>query len=317
MPSTKLKRCTTSASDGTGSAAVLRSCMFPPVPAPRRFAMSSFPTDTPAPARAPHLAMIGAGQMALALASGFARSGLVPAENIRFFDPSAAACKQFLSAVPGAEQGGSSAAAAADAEIVFLAIKPQHAEEACRSLAGHLTQEATIVSVVAGLSIDRMADWLATRRIVRVMPNTPCLVGRGVLAVAPGTDVLQATLEQVSVLLAAVGHVHHLPERLLNAVTGLSGSGPGFVAMIAEALADGGVLAGLPRDLARQLAVQTIAGTAALLEATDEHPASLKDRVASPAGTTIAGLATLERMGLRAALIDAVKAAADRAAELG
>jgi len=279
--------------------------------------MCSRPTDTPAPSRDLHLAMIGAGQMALALASGFARSGLVPAEQIRFFDPSAAACERFLGAVPGAEQAASSDAAATTSEIVFLAIKPQHAEEACHSLAGHIHREATIVSVVAGLSIDRLADWLGTRRIVRVMPNTPCLVGRGVLAVAPDATVPRATLEQVSTLLAAVGQVHHLPERLINAVTGLSGSGPGFVAMIAEALADGGVLAGLPRDLARQLAVQTIAGTAALLEATDEHPASLKDRVASPAGTTIAGLATLERMGLRAALIDAVKAASDRAAELG
>ena len=272
---------------------------------------------TPDSTNTPHLAMIGAGQMALALASGFARSGHVPAENIRFFDPSPAACERFLAEVPGAEQAGSSGAAAATAEIVFLAVKPQHAEEACRSLAGHLPPEATIVSVVAGLSIDRLAGCLGTRRIVRVMPNTPCLVGRGVLAVAPDAAVPRATLEQVSTLLAAVGHVHHLPERLINAVTGLSGSGPGFVAMIAEALADGGVLAGLPRGLARQLAVQTIAGTAALLEATDEHPASLKDRVASPAGTTIAGLATLERMGLRAALIDAVKAATDRAAELG
>ena len=122
--------------------------------------------------------------------------------------------------------------------------------------------------------------------------------------------------EQVCSLLSTVGHVHTLPEKLLDAVTGLSGSGPGYVAVIVEALADGGVLAGLPRGLARQLAVQTLAGTAALIEATDEHPASLKDRVASPAGTTIAGLAALERMGLRAALIEAVKAAADRSAEL-
>lgn len=275
------------------------------------------PARSPDATTPPHLAMIGAGQMALALASGFARSGHVPAKNIRFFDPSAAACERFLAAVPGAEQAASSDAAAATAAIVFLAVKPQHAEEACRGLASNLGDSTTVVSVVAGLSIDRLAGWLGTRRIVRVMPNTPCLVGRGVLAVAPDASVPQATLEQVTTLLEAVGHVHQLPERLINAVTGLSGSGPGFVALIAEALADGGVLAGLPRDLARQLSVQTLAGTAALLEATDEHPASLKDRVASPAGTTIAGLATLERMGLRAALIDAVKAAADRAAELG
>ena len=260
--------------------------------------------------------MIGAGQMALALASGFCRSGQIEASDIRFYDPSPESSERFLAAVPGAQQDRDAAAASEAADLIFLAVKPQHAEDACRSLAGTLDASATVVSVVAGVLIDQLAEWLGSSRVIRVMPNTPCLVGRGVLAVASGDAVSPAMTEQVCSLLSTVGHVHTLPEKLLDAVTGLSGSGPGYVAVIVEALADGGVLAGLPRGLARQLAVQTLAGTAALIEATDEHPASLKDRVASPAGTTIAGLAALERMGLRAALIEAVKAAADRSAEL-
>lgn len=264
----------------------------------------------------PTLAMIGAGQMAMALASGFCRSGLVDASSVRFFDPSPEAAERFLAAVPLAHSCPSGADAAAGADLVFLAVKPQHAEAACRSLAGSLPSSSTVVSVIAGLPIARLASWLGGAQVIRVMPNTPCLVGRGVLAVAHEPSSSATILSQVEDLLGCVGHVHRLPERLIDAVTGLSGSGPGFVAMVAEALADGGVLAGLPRPLAQQMAVQTLSGTAALLEATGEHPASLKDRVASPAGTTIEGLATLERMGLRAALIDAVKAAADRAADL-
>ncbi len=267
-------------------------------------------------AASPRLGIIGAGQMALALASGFCRSGLVDAASIQFYDPSADARSRFLAAVPAAIACPSAEAAVAGADLVVLAVKPQHAEGACHGLAGSLADRSTVVSVVAGLPISRLASWLGTSRVVRVMPNTPCLIGRGVLAIASNGDVPQQTLAEIEQLLSAVGHVHQLPERLIDAVTGLSGSGPGFVAMMAEALADGGVLAGLPRPLAQQLAIQTLAGTAALLEATGEHPASLRDRVASPAGTTIAGLATLERMGLRAALIDAVKAAADRAADL-
>ena len=279
---------------------------------------ASTTVSTPAgqTASAGRVAMIGAGQMALAMASGFCRSGEIASAAVRFYDPSPQACERFRAAVPNAHQAADSAAAVDGAELVFLAVKPQHAEEACQSLAGSLGEATTVVSVIAGVPVLQLSSWLGSQRVIRVMPNTPCLVGRGVLAISAGGEVPQVTIARVSTLLESLGHVHPLPERLLDAVTGLSGSGPGFVAMIAEALADGGVLAGLPRDLARQLAVQTLAGTAALLEASDEHPASLKDRVASPAGTTIAGLATLERMGLRAALIEAVKAAADRSAEL-
>jgi pyrroline-5-carboxylate reductase len=272
--------------------------------------------DRARPVTPPRLAMIGAGQMALALGSGFCRSGEIAPSTVRFFDPSPAACDRFLAAIPSSTLCPSAAAAVSHADLVFLAVKPQHAAEACRSLVASLDDNSTVVSVVAGLSIAQLSDWLGMPRIIRVMPNTPCLVGKGVLAVAHHPTLPQGPVLQTERLLASVGHVHRLSEGLLNAVTGLSGSGPGFVAIVAEALADGGVLAGLPRDLSLQLAIQTLAGTAALLESTGEHPAGLKDRVASPAGTTIAGIASLERSGLRAALIDAVKAAAERSAEL-
>ncbi|MEI7861212.1 MAG: pyrroline-5-carboxylate reductase dimerization domain-containing protein, partial [Planctomycetota bacterium] len=150
-----------------------------------------------------------------------------------------------------------------------------------------------------------------------VMPNTPCLVGKGVSAVCRTPEVPATAASRVSALLAAVGYVHEVDEGLLDAVTGLSGSGPGFVALVVEALADGGVKAGLPRALAQALAVETLAGTAALLEQTGEHPAQIKDRVSSPGGTTIAGLAVLEQQAVRGAFIDAVVAAAARAKELG
>jgi pyrroline-5-carboxylate reductase len=203
------------------------------------------------------------------------------------------------------------------AAVVFLAVKPQQAAVACQELAPVIPHDAVLVSIVAGLPLATLADLAGTKRIIRVMPNTPCLVGRGVSVVCRTPDVPAAAAQRVPALLAAVGTVHEVDESLLDAVTGLSGSGPGFVALLVEALSDGGVKAGLPRPLALALAVETLAGTAALLEQTGEHPAQIKDRVSSPGGTTIAGLAVLEQRGVRSALIDAVVAAATRAKELG
>ena len=175
----------------------------------------------------------------------------------------------------------------------------------------------TLVSIAAGLSTAALASMAGTSQVIRVMPNTPCLVGRGVSVICRTEAVSAAAMRRVLALLAAVGHVHEADESLLDAVTGLSGSGPGFLALIVEALADGGVKAGLPRPLAQSLAVQTLAGTGLLLERTGDHPAMLKDKVSSPGGTTIAGLGVLEERGVRGALIDAVVAAATRARELG
>ena len=263
------------------------------------------------------IAMVGGGQMALALAEGFCRAGLVTAGQITVFDPSDAARERLAARVPGVRFAASTAAAVRGAGLVFLAVKPQQAAVACREFAAALPADAVLVSIVAGLPIAALADLAGSRRIVRVMPNTPCLVGRGVSVVCRTPEVPSAAADRVLGLLGAVGHVHEVDEALLDAVTGLSGSGPGFVALLVEALSDGGVKAGLPRPLAMALAVETLAGTAALLEQTGEHPAQIKDRVSSPGGTTIAGLAVLEQRGVRSALIDAVAAAAARAKELG
>lgn len=267
------------------------------------------------PAGGDRIAMIGGGQMALALAEGFVRSGLVPAASITVHDPHPPARERLTARLPEIRFAASAAEAAAAADTVILAVKPQQAATACRGLA--VPADAVVVSIVAGLSLAAIAELAGTRRLVRVMPNTPCLVGRGVSVVCRTADVPADRFARISVLLRAVGSVHEADEALLDAVTGLSGSGPGFVAVLCEALADGGVRAGLPRPLALALAIETLAGTAALLEQTGEHPAQVKDRVASPGGTTIAGLAVLEQRGVRGAVGDAVVAAAARARELG
>jgi len=263
------------------------------------------------------IAMVGGGQMALALAEGFCRAGLVVPSGITVHDPVAAARERLALRLPGIRLATSSAEAVQGAALVFLAVKPQQAAGAAQECAASIGPHATVVSIVAGVSVATLAGWFGTPRIIRVMPNTPCLVGKGVSVICRSPAVPESAARETAALLAAVGSVHDVDEHLLDAVTGLSGSGPGFVALLIEALADGGVKAGLPRGLAQALAVQTVAGTAALIEQTGEHPAQIKDRVASPGGTTIAGLAILEQHAVRGALIEAVVAAADRARVLG
>ena len=263
------------------------------------------------------IAMIGGGQMALALAEGFCRAGLLQPSDITVHDPIPAARERLASRVPGIRFATSGGEAVAAARLVFLAVKPQQAAAACAEFSAALGADGVVVSIVAGLTLNNLATLTGTRRIVRVMPNTPCLVGRGVSVVCHTPEVPATDMAGVLELLGAVGRVHEADESLMDAVTGLSGSGPGFVALLVEALADGGVKAGLPRSLALALATETLSGTAALLDQTGEHPAQIKDRVSSPGGTTIAGLAVLEQRGVRGALIDAVVTAAARARELG
>jgi pyrroline-5-carboxylate reductase len=263
------------------------------------------------------IALIGGGQMGMALAEGFCRAGLLAAEDIIVYDPAEAARDRLSKRLPGIRLADSAATAAAAARTVILAVKPQQAAAACREIAPALAPDALLVSIVAGLSLRVLEQLSGLRRIVRVMPNTPCLVGRGVSVACHAPEVPAADRSRVLALLSAVGTAHEVDESLMDAVTGLSGSGPGFVAVLVEALADGGVKAGLPRPLALALATQTLSGTAAWLDQSGEHPAQLKDRVASPGGTTIAGLAVLEQRGVRGALIDAVVAAAARGRELG
>jgi len=255
--------------------------------------------------------------MAIALAKGFTRE-LVPAAQICGVNPSAASQQAFRAAV-GEDV---TVCAAADGhvkktDVVFLAVKPQKMQSVLEDLAPQLTPDQLIVSVAAGLTISRLESWLpAGCRLIRVMPNTPCLIGKGACGVSRGTLASDADEQLVSTLLSSVGVVEIVAEHLLDAVTGLSGSGPAYVFQIIEALSDGGVKVGLPRDMAIRLAAQTLVGAAEMVLQTGEHPAALKDAVTSPGGTTIAALHEMERGGVRAALISAVEASTRRSGEL-
>lgn len=204
---------------------------------------------------------------------------------------------------------------AAEAEIMLLAVKPQSLSVAAIGL--NNTPASCIVSILAGVTLAQLEMMFPNKSIVRAMPNTPAQVGAGVTAIATNALVDSTQLEAVRKIFKAIGTVVEVAESLMDAVTGLSGSGPAYVALVIEAMADGGVAAGLPRAVAMQLATQTVLGTAQLLSETKLHPAQLKDQVTSPAGTTIAAVAQLEKAGLRSAMIEAVLAATHRAQELG
>lgn len=213
---------------------------------------------------------------------------------------------------------------AADAEIMILAVKPQSLNAAAAGLthASELLSDNCcpancIVSILAGVSLAQLENMFNGKPIVRAMPNTPAQVGAGVTAIAANALVSIEQFEVVRKIFEAIGTVVEVSESLMNAVTGLSGSGPAYVALMVESMADGGVAAGLPRAIAMQLAIQTVLGTAQLLSETKIHPAQLKDQVTSPAGTTIAAIAQLEKAGLRSAMIEAVLTATRRADALG
>jgi pyrroline-5-carboxylate reductase len=215
-------------------------------------------------------------------------------------------------------------AAAAASDVLLLAIKPQVFETIATELTignseGRQAQDSLplVVSILAGVSLSKLEAVFGYQPVIRAMPNTPATVGAGITAIAPGKAVTENHKLQATEIFQAVGEVVEVPEYLMDAVTGLSGSGPAYVAIMIEALADGGVAAGLPRAIASKLALSTVLGAAQLLQQTEMHPAQLKDQVTSPGGTTIAGIAALERAGFRSALIQAVLAAKERSQELG
>ena len=262
------------------------------------------------------LGVIGCGKMATALVAGAVRSQALAAGDVTGFDPFPASRDAFRSATGcGATEDISDLSACS---VILLSTKPQQAAEALASLKSTAAPDGLLLSIAAGLTL----DWLAAHapdgwRIIRSMPNTPALVGEGAAGFACSTHATNDDKETAQRLLGSVGSAHPLPEKLLDAVTGLSGSGPAYAFLMIEALADGGVRAGLPRDVAIELAARTLRGAATMVLETGLHPAQLKDQVTSPGGTTIAGLAELEAHGLRSALIEAVTAATRRSAELG
>ncbi|MCA9209829.1 MAG: pyrroline-5-carboxylate reductase [Planctomycetales bacterium] len=263
------------------------------------------------------IGFVGAGQMATALARGFCQAGLVAPSDITAFDPDGGAASRFAEAVPGVRIVSGNSEVVAASSVVVLAVKPQVMSQATGSLAGAELRDKLFVSIAAGVTLAQLYEQLGTRRVVRVMPNTPALVGCGAAGYSLGDDATGADGELVGRLFGAVGVAVPVGEPLLDAVTGLSGSGPAFVYAIIEGLSDGGVRMGLPRAVATQLAAQTMQGAARMVLETGEHPGSLKDRVTSPGGTTIAGLQALEDRAVRGAMMAAVEAATKRARELG
>jgi len=274
-------------------------------------------TTPTAPRSNLQIGFIGAGRMATALAQGLIRSGFISADQIVASDVELAARTAFEREVGAATQADN-AAVSGRADALVLAVKPQSLAAVLGELRPLLKPSHLVVSIVAGATISSLSKALGDQvRIVRVMPNTPCLVGRGASAYALSKTATPDDAAFAQSLLATVGLAVQVPEAQLDAVTGLSGSGPAYAFQIIEALSDGGVCAGLPRHVATQLAAQTLLGAAEMVLMTGQHPGALKDAVASPGGTTIAGLLELERGGLRAALMNAVVAATRRSQELG
>ncbi|MHB1423958.1 MAG: pyrroline-5-carboxylate reductase [Gemmataceae bacterium] len=264
----------------------------------------------------PIIGFLGGGRMATALARGWLRAGLVRAANCRASDPLASARQAFTNET-GCEAGSDNRAVASSSDLIVLAVKPQSMTALLEEIHAHV-KGRLVVSIAAGITLRQLAAGLGPDcRLIRVMPNTPCLIGCSASAYSPGANAATEDIALVDRLLKAVGVAFRLPEHLLDAVTGLSGSGPAFVYLMIEALSDGGVRVGLPRDVATALAAQTVLGAAKMVLETQSHPGVLKDMVASPGGTTIAGLHALERGGVRGALMDAVEAATRRAVEFG
>lgn len=204
------------------------------------------------------------------------------------------------------------------AEIIIIAVKPDSVEKALASIKGSLSPDRTIVSVAAGVSIARMEKSVGGKaKIIRVMPNTPVMVGEGMSVLSPNVNVDGETLLEVERIFSVLGRVLVLPERLMDAVTGLSGSGPAYVFTFIEALADGGVRLGIPREKALILAAQTVMGSAKYLLESGDEPSTLRGRVTTPGGTTIEGLYLLERSGFAGIVMEAVERAAKKSREMG
>ena len=275
----------------------------------------------------PTIACIGSGNMGLALMKGIA--GIIGGSSIGFADADAEKAKDAAAALGAAVFGSNSEAVKAD--YVFLAVKPQIMADVLSEIAPALQRRLAdgrapvLVSMAAGWSMGTIQAAIAGGApngaadvpVARIMPNTPALVAKGMIALAACSQMTEDKIAYLENILASAGAVDRVDEKFLDAVTGLSGSGPAFVYLFIEALADGGVLAGLGRDKALRYAAQTVFGSAAMVLETGRHPGELKDMVTSPGGTTIAGIAALEDGGFRGTVMQAVEAAWRRARELG
>ena len=263
------------------------------------------------------IAFIGAGNMAEALVKGLLRAHVAEPHEIVCSDRREERGPE-LAQRYGVRFTTSNREAVEQADVIVLSVKPQVMNKLLVEIAPALSQRKLVISIAAGVPIAAIERKVGHgMRIIRTMPNTPALVGAGATALVAGEHATQEDLRQARSLFDAIGKTVVVDEPLLDAVTGLSGSGPAYIFLIIEALSDAGVKVGLPRVTALELAAQTVLGSAKLLIETGDHPGRLKDQVTSPGGTAIAGLHTLEAGGLRTTLMDAVEAATNRSRELG
>jgi pyrroline-5-carboxylate reductase len=263
------------------------------------------------------IGFLGAGKMATALAKGFVRTEIVfPKEIIA--SARSAATRNIFARETGAKTTASNSEVLKFANVIILGVKPVQVAEVLAEQRDSFAKNHLLISIAAGVTLAKLENFLpAGARVIRVMPNTPALVGEGASAFALGKNATVADGELAKKLLSAVGVAFQVKENLLDAVTGLSGSGPAYVYQFIEALSDGGVAAGLPRDIATKLAAQTVLGGAKMVLETGQHPGALKDQVTSPGGTTIEGLHALEKGKMRATVMSAVRAATEKSKKLG
>ena len=258
------------------------------------------------------LAVVGGGKMGYALTTGLLAAGWAQPEDLAVVEVAEVRRAELVTELQGVDVR----ADVPECEGAVVAVKPGDVPAACQALA--LVGARRVLSIAAGVPLARLESWLGDEvRVVRAMPNTPALVGAGAAAISPGAAAVEEDLAWAEGILSAVGTVVRVPESLLDAVTGLSGSGPAYVFLLAEALIDAGVLVGLPRDISAALTVQTLLGSARLLAEGGSGPEALRAAVTSPGGTTAAGLRALEGRAVRAAVADAVIAATERSRELG
>ena len=261
------------------------------------------------------IGFLGAGAMGGAILSGALETGVVKAEDVYVYDISDKIKEKYRNL--GCNIASSNVELGKASDIVVVSLKPQYAQDGLRQLEDSLDGKA-MISIMAGLKTSTLRSWVSGNiRLLRLMPNTPALVGAGAFALDSDTDLTAEEKAFAEDLFSSIGIVEWMPEALIDTACGLSGAGPAYIYIIIEALADGGVMKGLPRATARRLAAQTVFGAAKMVLETGQHPDELKDMVCSPAGNTIIGVSTLEQHGVRGAFIDAVGKATERAQELG
>ena len=260
------------------------------------------------------IGFLGAGRMATAIAGGMVKS-VFTQDNILFYDCAPQAAAAFADAV-GGSAASDPAAMAKECDAVLLAVKPQYLAEALLPLNG-LLKDKLIISIVAGVKLEKLAALTGASRIVRVMPNTPALIGEGCGAYSLSKACLEDDKVLAQSILNSIGEFFELPEKQLDAVTAVSGCGPAYIYEIIQAMADGGVTLGLPRDLAQKLAAATVRGAAGMVQQSNTHPTALRDQVCSPGGATICAVNTLAAKGFNSAVVEAELAAYKRSVELG